>query len=243
MSRTGIDTMRHQQGISLIIVMIILLLGSILVLGSTRLGWLNEKMVGSHSDYQRAFAAAEALVRDAERDIKGMLPDGVTPCNAGASYVGCRNFGAGDPFFPEDDDDFDLIQARVAGGFSNCLRGICLPPSVDVLTRDTWSNPASFASMTAGSGATAVAARYGEFSGASPAAAGNALLAAQAWYWVEVFRYSEAAALLAAASNLPIPDRKHPYVYRITAYVQGLKPGTRVWLRSVFVPYPQNQTS
>ena len=47
--------------------------------------------------------------------------------------------------------------------------------------------------------------------------------------------------IVAAAGNVPVPDKKHPYVYRITAYVQGMKGGTRVWLRSIFVPRPQNQ--
>ena len=66
---------------------------------------------------------------------------------------------------------------------------------------------------------------------------------ARAWYWVEVFRYSSAAGILNAASDLPVPDRRHPFVYRITAYAKGFKPGTRVHLRSVFVPYPQNPPS
>lgn len=52
----------HQQGIALIVVMVMLLLATIVVLGSARLGWLNERMVGSESDHQRAFAAAEALI-------------------------------------------------------------------------------------------------------------------------------------------------------------------------------------
>jgi hypothetical protein len=100
--------------------------------------------------------------------------------------------------------------------------------------------------MTAGVGAAAVPATYGAYTGAAPAAAGNPLLSAnpaRGWYWVEVFRYSDAAGIIAAAGNVPIPDKKSPFVYRITAYVQGLKGGTRVWLRSIFVPAPQNQST
>ncbi|MBW0170277.1 MAG: hypothetical protein KXJ61_08615 [Hydrogenophaga sp.] len=52
---------RHQKGISLITVMVMLLLSTLIVLSATRLGWLHEKLVGSESDHQRAFAAAEAL--------------------------------------------------------------------------------------------------------------------------------------------------------------------------------------
>ncbi len=236
---------RRQRGVSLIVVMIMLLLGTIVVLSSTRIGWLNEKLVGSESDYQRAFAAAEALLRDAERDIKGLQIDNVTPCQAAANFVGCRNFTANRPFFPQDDDDLDLLAARVAGGTNSCLQGICLPATVTTLGTATWGTTAALASMTAGTGTATIAATYGQYTGASPAAAGNPLLSApgNAWYWVEVFRYTDAAGLITAAGNVPIPDKKHPFVYRITAYVQGLKPGTRVWLRSVFVPYPQNQNT
>jgi type IV pilus assembly protein PilX len=239
-----------QRGVSLIVVMVMLLLGTIVVLSSTRLGWLNERLVGGESDYQRAFAAAEALVRDAERDIRGLRIDNVTPCNATAGYVGCRNFLGNQPFFPQEDDDLDLLQTRVAGGANGCLQGICLPATVTALTAANWTT--NLAAMTATVGTASVAARYGEFTGINPATAGNPLLswsrpgvapvvAPRAWYWVEVFRYTDAGGIVAAAGNVPIPDKKHPYVYRITAFVQGMKPGTRVWLRSIFVPRPQNQ--
>lgn len=236
---------RRQRGVSLIVVMVMLLLGTIVVLSSTRIGWLNEKLVGSESDYQRAFAAAEALLRDAERDIKGLQIDNVTPCRATANFVGCRDFGANRPFFPQDDDDLDLLATRVSTGANSCLQGICLPATVTTLGTATWGTSAALATMTAGTGTAAIAATYGLYTGASPAAAGNPLLSTpgNAWYWVEVFRYTDAAGLITAADTVPIPDKKHPFVYRITAYVQGLKPGTRVWLRSVFVPFPQNQNT
>ncbi|WP_439607939.1 pilus assembly PilX family protein [Hydrogenophaga sp.] len=241
---------RRQQGVSLIVVMVMLLLGTIVVLSSTRVGWLNERLVGGESDYQRAFAAAEALIRDAERDIRGLQINNVTPCSNNAGYVGCRNFAGNQPFFPQEDNDLDLLQARVASGANTCLQGICLPASVTALGAATWTT--NLTAMTAGTGATSIGAKYGEFTGIDPAAAGNPLLswsrpgvvpvvAPRAWYWVEVFRYTDAAGIVAAAGNVPIPDKKHPYVYRITAYVQGMKGGTRVWLRSVFVPRPQNQ--
>lgn len=239
----------NQRGASLIVVMVVLLLGTLVVVGSTRVGWFNELLVGSESDYQRAFAAAEALIRDAERDIKGVQADNFTPCKVGAHYIGCRDFGAGHPFFPQEDTDLDLLENRVtgAGSFNQCLQGICRPTSADTLGEAAWNTPSALAAMTAGTGTTAIAATYGAYTGAAPAAAGNPLLSAtsptRAWYWVEVFRYSDAGGIMNAAGNVPIPDQKHPFIYRITAYVQGIKGGTRVWLRSVFVPYPQNQNS
>lgn len=242
MKAVRLSSIHREHGISLIVVMVMLMLGTILVLGSTRLGWLNEKLVSSESDYQRAFAAAEALVRDAERDIKGLQADNMTPCNNSVNYIGCRNFAAAAPFFPQEDDDLDLLATRVSTGANSCLQGICMPASVTTLGTATWSTGLS--AMVAGTGTAAIAATYGAYTGASPAAVGNPLLTRatpQAWYWVEVFRYTDAGGILAPATNQPIPDKKHPFVYRITAYVQGLKPGTRVWLRSIFVPNPQNQ--
>lgn len=243
-------SVRRQQGVSLIVVMVMLLLGTIVVLSSTRVGWLNERLVGGESDYQRAFAAAEALIRDAERDIRGLQIDNETPCSNNAGFVGCRNFAGNQPFFPQEDNDFDLLQARVASGANSCLQGICLPATVTTLNAATWTT--NLAAMTAGTGATSIGAKYGEFTGIDPATAGNPLLswsrpgvvpvvAPRAWYWVEVFRYTDASGIVAAAGNVPVPDKKHPYVYRITAFVQGMKGGTRVWLRSIFVPRPQNQ--
>lgn len=237
----------RQQGIALIVVMVILLLASIVVLSSTRLGWLNERMVGSESDHQRAFAAAEALIRDAERDIKGTQADGTTPCQAEPSFVGCRHFSAGAPFFPQEIADLDLLQARLEARKAVCLRGICLPANTTKLGQEQWTT--QLAAMTAGTGDAAVPARYGEFTGLNPASTGNALLqwsrpgvtpavAARGWYWVEVFLYTEAAGLVAESGHDLAPDPTQPFVYRITAYVQGMKPGTRVWLRSVYVPRP-----
>lgn len=232
---------QRQRGISLIIVMVMLLLGTVVVLGSTRVGWLNEKLVGNQSDYQRTFAAAEALLRDAERDIKGVSLDGVTPCNPSVAFVGCRDFGGNQPFFPQDDEDIDLVKERIP---AQCLQGICMPPTVSTLTSATFTTGLS--SMTAGTGTAAVAARYGQFTGQTPGAAGNPLLTgpnAQAWYWVEVFRYDDASSIINPTGALPVPDKTHPFVYRITVIVLGQKPGTRVWLRSVYIPNPQNQNT
>jgi len=116
----------RQQGIALIVVMVMLLLATIVVLGSTRLGWLSERMVGSESDHQRAFAAAEALIRDAERDIRGLQADGITPCQKDPSFVGCRPSATAAPFFPQSLSDLDLLRERLKANTIGCLRGICI---------------------------------------------------------------------------------------------------------------------
>lgn len=228
----------QQRGVSLIVVMVMLLLASVVVLSSTRVGWFNEKFVGSQSDYQRAFAAAEALMKDAEHDIRGINPDG-TPCKTAANHVGCRSIAQ--PYYPQDDDDIDTVTVLI-GSNTTCKQGICIPASVTTFGTDTWTT--NLSSMTAGTGAASVAATYGQFTGVDPQSTGNPLLMSgtpRAWYWVEVFRYSNAGAITNQAGDLPIPDKNHPFVYRITTYATGIKPGTRVWLRSVFIPRPQNQ--
>lgn len=224
----------RQRGISLIVVMVMLLLGSLVMVSSTRLGTLHEALVGSESDTQRAFAAAEALIRDAELDILGQRGDG-QPCSSDPTvWVGCRSLAG--PFFPEEDNDLDLLTASASSGsaFRGCLQGICLPATVDSLDTTAWTT--DLASMQA------VAATYGQFTATTPATASNPLLTsapARAWYWVEVFRYADASRILSANGGRLTPDSdRHPFVYRITAYVQGIKPGTRVQLRSVLVPYP-----
>lgn len=220
-----------QRGIALVVVMVMLLLTTFVLLASTRVGWLNEKLVGSESDHERAFAAAEALIRDAEMDIRGRQANG-QPCAGNANFTGCRAANA--VYFPygKGDDDLDIITARVASGFLNiCSQGICLPPTTGTLEEaGAWTG--QLATMQA-AGAT-----YGQFTGAKQQAAGNPLLAAgQGWYWVEVFRHPEIFTNEGLAASTPQPVVQHPFLYRITAYVQGRKPGTRVRLRSIFVPY------
>ncbi len=232
-----------ERGVALLVVLAALLLTSIVLLGSLQVGWLAERRVGSEGDTQRAFAAAEALVRDAELDILGLRADG-TRCDSGsAGPPPCRSsLGAG-AFFPQAVDDLDLLRTRLMPGHRLCRQGICLPDSVDALN-GAWTS--DLAAMTAGTADTAIAATYGQFTGAVARDDGNPLLdavAPHAWYWVEVFRYAQAAGIVHPAGDVPVPDRRHPFVYRITAYVKGLKPGTRVHLRSLFVPYPQNPPS
>lgn len=41
-------------------------------------GWVSERAVGSEADMQRALAAAEALIADAELDIRGLRFDGTS---------------------------------------------------------------------------------------------------------------------------------------------------------------------
>ncbi|MDP3653890.1 MAG: hypothetical protein Q8R67_19655 [Rhodoferax sp.] len=245
---------RHtaQRGISLFTVLVMLLLSLTAVLGAFRVSNLNESILGNSSDYNRTYAAAEALIRDAEIDIRGRTPpyvaqaDGVLglPCRpvapgsllTQAGFSGCRNQAIGDPWIPTN-DDFDAVGDMVAAlNASRCWQGLCFP----VNSTDLANIEANLAAMIP-RGAT-----YGQFTRvglAAPGAAGNPILSgaqARGWYWIEAFRYSPSPPPVASpAAELGLtPNQKSPLVYRITAIAQGLRPGTQVVLRSVFIPEP-----
>lgn len=255
---------RRQRGISLITTLVILLLSLVAVLGAYRVTNINESMLSNTADYSRARTAAEALVRDAEIDILGRRPpydiDPITgtigyPCRpfptssttslvSEAGYVGCRNQAtASTPWFPQSSDDFDDMQDITLANSTTyyCKQGICVPP--DTTTLQNIENILSDA--TKANTMKALGVTYGSYTRnllAAPGVSGNPVLSAnpaQAWYWVEAFRYQTAAAD-PAITNL-IPDNRASFVFRITAIAYGLKPGTRVVIRSIFVPYPKSQ--
>lgn len=251
----------HQHGISLITVLVLLLLCLVAVMGAFRVANLNEGMLGNTADYNRTRAAAEALVRDAEMDIRGRRPpystlqaDGARgfPCRpnpansttslvTAAGYVGCRNPAAANtPWFPRNSEDFDAVSDIVTATSTTrpCKDAICVADSMATLA----NIETDLANMTP------LGATYGQFTRnqlTAPGVAGNPILTAipaQAWYWIEAFRYSESSNSTAHAANTLSPDPASSIVYRITAIAQGMKAGTRVVLKSIFVPYPLIQS-
>ncbi|MFW5329268.1 pilus assembly PilX family protein [Hydrogenophaga sp. ZJX-1] len=235
----------RQRGISLIVVMVMLLLGSMLALGATRTNWLNESLVSNESDYQRAYSAAEALIADAETDIRGVLAGGF-PCKTSANFYGCRDRygGTAGPFIPVMSQDLDDLRATIPN-FATlpCRQGICLLEEEDALGVGWWNLGAGFDAMTANTRtANAIAATYGEFTGIDNDDIDNPLLLVRAdgeygaWYWIEVMEFQNTGAMAPIAGNLPVPAVDAPFIFRITAVANGLKPGTRVVLRTIFVP-------
>ena len=203
------------------------------MLGALRYSNLNEAMFGNTSDYNLTFAAAEALVKDAERDIRARR----------------ATAKAGEPFFPINSQDMDNVETLVATNMPDktvrCWKGICMPlKATDLENFET--NPVTLAAMKKDN----VGAKYGEFTGVvidskNPPGDVNPALIEQnnrkSRYWVEAFRYGEAVNSGAVAANAALPTMEAPYIYRITAIAQGRKEGTRVVIRSIFVPYPSSQ--
>ena len=216
-----------------------------LVLTTTRTNWFNETVVGGQSDYHRAYAAAEALISDAETDIRGKLPGGppITPNDAAFFFGSGRRIA--DPHFPLNvHTDLDPVIAAIGVGVVPCRRGICVPPNEQALGNAWWDNPVTFAAMTAGAAntANAVAATYGEFTGAN-AAAGCAEPPAHDHSQPRRLVLGGNTAIrgvgqpcsrwLAGAGRARVLSGQ-PYFFRITAVVQGQKPGTRVVLENPF---------
>lgn len=75
-----------QRGVSLVVVLLFLLVMSVLGVTAIRTSNLEEKMSGNERDRELAFEAAEATLRDAERDVQVNVTVGsafADPCNAG----------------------------------------------------------------------------------------------------------------------------------------------------------------
>lgn len=258
---SGKNSRCQQQGASLFMVLVLLVLSVTAVTGAYRVAILNEALLGSTSDYNRTYAAAEATMRDAETDIRGRLPpystvqsDGMlgTPCKPDASglvslanYIGCRDVdsppGSGTkPWFPRSAEDYDNVAAIVSANNATykCKQGICIPDSLTFYSTPIEDNITNMMSL---------GAYYGQYTGASSgSAASNPVLTANSSapfsrYWIEVLRYAQTVSSgVNQAANL-IPDPSAPYVYRITVVARGLKPGSEVVLKSVFVPNPAAQ--
>lgn len=145
---------RHaQRGVALITILVILLLSIIAVLAAGRSGLLNEALVGNETDYGRTLAAAEALLRDAEVDIRGRLPNGflcrTSPVGTGdmdshPDFTGCRNTNvATNAFFPTVDTELTDVRTIVLTASPApappCHQGICIPDTLTQLNNPTGS--------------------------------------------------------------------------------------------------------
>lgn len=251
-----------QQGIVLFIVMIVVLITSLLVIWASRSSFFNEIVTGNEADYQRAFEAAQAMLRDAELDIMGMQTDGsvCVPNSTPPTPPRCRpkaivanidlTANPAKIYYPvsrsrQDTDGGDLVALRTAvnalpAKAIPCRNGICAPTTDRPIPASFWNSTANLSLMAA------QGARYGEFTGATPAANGNPLLtwsaaqpaSANAWYWVEPLDYQTSPTEAASRRFAPLAGAlvdAPGYVFRITAVARGRKQGTVAVLQKIFV--------
>ncbi|MBP9942097.1 MAG: pilus assembly protein PilX [Comamonas sp.] len=238
---------RRQRGAALFVVIIFVMLSMLLALWAARTSLFNELLTGNDADYQRTFEAAQALLQDAELDIRGEQADG-TACGAPP----CRAY-SNSLQFPADSKEINPLLTQLEGEATRCKDAIC---TRRVGRQDFWNfstaatvvKPAADANLgeVPLTALKAVGARYGQYTGAANTTADgpiNPILAETdadrgGWYWVEVMRYSDAAksaSLIVDASTSQLPLNLDVYVvFRITALAFGRKPGTSVVLQQTY---------
>src|SRR3989344_2692369 len=213
-----------QRGISLFVVIVIVMLSALLAMWGSRTSLFNEMIVGNDADYQRALEAAQALIQDAEFDIRGERPDGTACVPAAGKPEVCRVPDAvvNKVWIPTED------------------KGICLKRTGN---QDFWNDKATLTALMV----DGVGARYGQFTGAEAGSKSNPILKLNqpgddatkgGWYWIEILPYDNNAGntgLITNGSNSLALNLLPSIAYRITAVARGLKPSTQVVLQSTFV--------
>lgn len=233
----------HQQGVALFVVIVFVMLSMLLALWASRTSLFNEMVVGNDANYQRAYEAAQALLQDAELDVRGEMADGTlcaaSPCRAYTSKLQ----------FPGDTNEINPLITALEGEATRCKDGLC---ARRVGRQDFWNFATATTTITPAADATlgevplaeltkdGVGARYGQFTGAQlggSTAPANPILAETAagqggWYWIEVLRYSDkakSANVVVDATTSELPLNLDVYVvFRITALAKGRKDTTVV---------------
>ena len=242
----------NQRGVALFVVIVFVLLTMLAALWASRTALFGEMIVGNDADYQRAFEAAQALLQDAELDIREEHADGTpwrqsdaartlnAPCEANSDI--CRT-KADLPRPPETAEDLGDLLAHLKTQSTGCQHGLCLKRTGN---QDFWNDTATLTAMTAAN----VGARYGQYTGASKGDSSNPAnpilqqtgAGKGGWYWIEVLPYdqsSKSSGVIVGGSgstnlDLLALNLKPHVVYRITALAQGLKPNTRVVLQQTY---------
>ena len=242
----------NQRGVALFVVIVFVLLTMLAALWASRTALFGEMIVGNDADYQRAFEAAQALLQDAELDIREEHADGTpwrqsdaartlnAPCEANSDI--CRT-KADLPRPPETAEDLGDLLAHLKTQSTGCQHGLCLKRTGNL---DFWNDTATLTAMTAAN----VGARYGQYTGAKKGDSSNPAnpilqqtgAGKGGWYWIEVLPYdqsSKSSGVIVGGSgstnlDLLALNLKPHVVYRITALAQGLKPNTRVVLQQTY---------
>lgn len=231
---------RRQRGVALFVVIVFVMLSMLLALWASRTSLFNELVVGNDADYQRAYEAAQALLQDAELDIRNEKASGVACSGTGDV---CRT-GLTEQI-PLEAKDVGPLLAYLDGQTTKCSKGLCTkraPP------QDFWNNNDATKGPTLAQMTTAaVGARYGQFTGAgtgsttapiNPILTDTSAATSGGWYWIEVMPYDESAKnaglIVGSALNQLALNLTPSVVYRITALAYGRKAGTLVVLQQTY---------
>lgn len=254
---------QHQRGVALFVVLIFVMLSMLLALWASRTSLFNELVVGNDADYQRAFEAAQALLQDAELDIRGEFANGDPHRNLSTNIIDpacsadvCRVSTVDK--IPLEAKEVGALLANLEQQSSRCRNGLC---AKRVGRQDFWnytssSTPTPAADLSRGEvpleqlALPGVGARYGQYTGASTvntsSTPANPILSDQSandrggWYWIEVLPYDDSAkssGLIAGSTqNLLSLNLTPNVVYRITALAYGRKPNNMVVLQQTYAP-------
>lgn len=248
----------RQRGVALFVVIVFVMLSMLLALWASRTSFFNEMLVGNDADYQRAFEAAQALLQDAELDIRGENPDG-TSCTGTLNV--CRT--ATIDKIPLDAQDVTPLLAELDLEPTKCRNGLCTKRTG---RQDFWNYATASTTITpaAGPGEISLAAlampdigaRYGQYTGAlkgdpsdatktaNPILADTSAADRGGWYWIEVLPYDESSknsGLIVdnttgvTTTSLLALNLRPSVAYRITALAYGRKPTTMVVLQQSYV--------
>jgi type IV pilus assembly protein PilX len=209
----------RQEGVSLVVSMIFILILAFLGLAAMRNSTLQERMANNMRDRNIALQAAELALRDAERDLASYKSDGVTFCQAGTT--GCRPLGE------------RPVASNLRGKFwaytptmrlywtDTCNHGQCF--DIVGATKPVWDS--SVADWTeAQTGNTLKTVKYGTYTGATPITS----VLTQPRYIIEAFT-------VAVDDPYGVKGSTH-MTFRITARAVGQNPNTVVILQSVSSP-------
>lgn len=233
-----------QRGIALFVVIVFVMLSMLLALWASRTSLFNEMVVGNDADYQRAFEAAQAMLQDAELDIRlsNESPESSTLCTAGGDV--CRAATADQFPLAQQQDLVRSLLATLSAQTAGCRSGLCIKREGAV---DFWNNTDAAKGPTLDQ-MLAAGARYGQYTGAKYGDKSNPahpILADRtagqgAWYWIEVLPYDESSKnsnLFPGGPTNLLPLNIDPsVVYRITALAYGRKPGTLVTMQQTYAP-------
>lgn len=196
---------RRTNGFALITALVMLLVITVLALGGARLALDSKRISRNQRDNSIAFQAAEAALRDAERDIESGV--------RASQFIQGSKVG-----FPDSGCNSGSVNS------ASSLRGLCgtLDESSPIWNTVSWKD----------SGTDSQTVAYGDFTG-QKFPIGNGVLPSQLpRYIIEARQYKAPGATADTTPGTPDPT---VFFYRITAVGWGPAGGAPVMLQSFYL--------